>query len=257
MIAVRSNRDRGAIEPRSWSFRRGITSNGSDGNRRRPRIMISPQSWPNRRPIVARSWPDRGKNRGYSKVKIVAKLWLLQCQSGSHDVAQWRPLPRRINSTPQPRQSAMIFWLIFPSKTLVFSLCSSTFDRFVKELSQFQGRSLVHRDPLVFRLDCEAIGAGLITNFSLISSNFPLEFRTSMRTNPSKFASIHENWSPILAAIGLVVRFDRLSGGNFMENYFYTWTQGFKGNHPPPPPPPLYSSTWKIIHLLNGRRRPL
>ena len=47
--------------------------------------------------------------------------------------------------------------------------------------------------PSPFRLDCEAIGAGLITNFSLISSNFPLEFRTSTRKNTSKFASIHKN----------------------------------------------------------------
>ena len=92
--------------------------------------------------------------------------------------------------------------------------CSSTFDRLVKKLSEFRGRSLVHRDSPAFILNCEAIGAGLIANFSLISSNFPLEFRTSTRKNPSKFASIHENWSPILASIGLVVRFDRLLGGN-------------------------------------------
>ena len=84
----------------------------------------------------------------------------------------------------------------------------------MKELSEFRGRSLVHRDPPAFRLDCQAIGAGLIVNFSFISSNFPLEFRTSTRKNPSKFASIHENWSPILMTIGLVVRFDRLLGGN-------------------------------------------
>ena len=99
-------------------------------------------------------------------------------------------------------------------KPMYFSLSNSTFDRLVKKLSEFRGRSLVHRVPPAFRLDCEAIGVGLITNFSLISSNFPLEFRTSARKNPSKFASIHENWSPILAAIVLVVRFDQLSGGN-------------------------------------------
>ena len=103
----------------------------------------------------------------------------------------------------------------FPSlKACIPLSCSLTFDRLVKKLSKFRGRSLVHRVLPAFRLDCEAIGAGLITNFSLISSNFPLEFRTSTRKNPSKFASIHENWSTILAAIGLVVRFDRLSGGN-------------------------------------------
>ena len=36
-------------------------------------------------------------------------------------------------------------------------------------------------------------GTELMTNFSLISSNFPLEFRTSTRKNRSKFALIHEN----------------------------------------------------------------
>ena len=92
--------------------------------------------------------------------------------------------------------------------------CSSTFDQFVKELSEFRGRSLVHRDPPAFRLNSEGIGAGLITNSSLISSNFSLEFRKSVRKDPSKFTPIRANWSLILVAIGLVVRFDRLSRGN-------------------------------------------
>ena len=72
----------------------------------------------------------------------------------------------------------------------------------------------IGRQQPMFRLDREPIRARLITNFSLISSNFPLDFRTSTRKNPRKFASIHENWSPILVAIGLVVRFDQLWGGN-------------------------------------------
>ena len=57
----------------------------------------------------------------------------------------------------------------------------------MKELSEFRGRSLVLRDPPAFRLNSEGIGAGLITNSSLISSNFPLEFRNSVRKDPSKF----------------------------------------------------------------------
>ena len=102
----------------------------------------------------------------------------------SHDASI--PLPR---PPLLPSKSS----LTLPLKTCISLLCSLTFDRFVKELSEFPGRSLVHRDPPTFRLDCEAIGAGLIANFSLISSNFSLEFRTSARKNPSKFASIHEN----------------------------------------------------------------
>ena len=130
---------------------------------------------------------------------------ILAPKNRSHDAFKRRPRPHLL-----PTFSCLIFSL----KPCISLLCSSTFDRLVNKLSEFRGRSLVHRVPPAFRLDCKAIGAGLITNFSLISSNFPLEFRTSTRKNPSKFASIHENWSPILAAIGLVVRFNRLSGGN-------------------------------------------
>ena len=84
----------------------------------------------------------------------------------------------------------------------------------MKELSEFRGRSLVHRDPPAFRLVSEGIGAGLIANSSLISLNFPLEFRKSVRKDPSKFTPIRANWSLILVAIVLVVRFDQLSRGN-------------------------------------------
>ena len=84
----------------------------------------------------------------------------------------------------------------------------------MKELSEFRGRSLVHRDPPAFRLNSEGIGAGLITNSSLISSNFPIEFRKSVIKDLSKFTPIRANWILILVEIGLVVRFDRLSRGN-------------------------------------------
>ena len=209
-IAVRSNRDRGAIEPRSGSLREAIVSKRSENDRRLTRTSIE-----------ARSWPDRGPIVGLLEAKIadILKRNRSKIEADSKPIRNLRlhvmkPPPRRMDSAPwpplQPTNSDQ-----FPSlKTHVLLLCSSTFDRLVKKLCEFRGISLVHRVPPAFRLDCEAIGAGLITNFSLISSNFPIEFRTSTRKNPSKFASIHENWSPILAAIGLVVRFDRLSGGN-------------------------------------------
>ena len=120
-----------------------------------------------------------------------------------------------IDSAPRPHQTAGNFGPTFPFKTGVFSLlCSSTFDRFVKELSEFRGRSFVHHDPPAFRLNFEGIGAGLIANSYLISSNFPLEFRKSVTKDPSKFTPIRANWSLILMEIRLVVRFDRLSRGN-------------------------------------------
>ena len=65
-IAVQSNRDRGAIEPRSWKFRRGIAYTGSDGGRLLTSTTIDARSWRDRGAIVARSWRDRGP--------IVAKI---------------------------------------------------------------------------------------------------------------------------------------------------------------------------------------
>ena len=205
-IAVRSNRDRGAIEPRSWILPRGIYSTTFARQFRSIWNTIDARSWS----IVV----DHAKIVAYFEALFEAKFKSIRpgfeattplSANRSHDALIPRPWPPL-----SPTISGQ-----FPSLKACISLsCSSTFDRLVKKLSKFRGRSLVHRVPPAFRLDCEAIGVGLITNFSLISSNFPLEFRTSTRKNPSKFASIHENWSPILAAIGLVVRFDRLSGGN-------------------------------------------
>ena len=167
-----------------------------------------------RRTIEARSRRDRGpivaKIGGFLTAKSGQNRRRIEALSLPSATAPTTPSNDAHDRFNWPRSSDQ-----FPSlKACIPLFCSSTFDRLVKKLSEFRGRSLVHRVPPVFRLDCEAIGAGLITNFSLISSNFPLGFRTSTRKNPSKFASIHENWSPILAAIGLVVRFDRLSGGN-------------------------------------------
>ena len=142
------------------------------------------------------------------------KSWPIRGKSWSYDVAPRNRSHDPCKPPPRPPLQPTIPGQFLSLKACISLLCCLTFDRLVKKLSEFRGISLVHRVPPAFRLDFEAIGAGLITNFSLISSNFPLEFRTSTRKNPSKFASIHENWSPILAAIGLVVRFDRLSGGN-------------------------------------------
>ena len=161
---------------------------------------------------------DRGRSR--RKAWPGGKGIHGKIKANSWPISKWQRRPKEslpLPIKPPPRSSSIGHDLrgnFFFKKPMYFFFCFLTFDQLVKKLSEFRGRSLVHRVPPAFRLDCEAIGAGLITNFSLISSNFPLEFRTSTRKNPSKFASIHENWSPILAEIGLVVRFDRLSGGN-------------------------------------------
>ena len=168
-----------------------------------------------------RSRPDRGPIVGLLEAKIAAilKQNRSEIMADSKSIRKLRlqvmkPAPRRMDSAPRPHQLPTIVGPISLLKTHVLLLCSSTFDRFVKELSEFRGRSLVHRDPPAFRLDSEGIGAGLIANSSLISSNFPLEFRKSVRKDPSKFTPIRANWSLILVAIGLVVRFERLSRGN-------------------------------------------
>ena len=172
------------------------------------------RSWPDRGPIVARSWCDRGLIFEAKSTQQTANSGPIhrdiEAMFHAHRIAPSTLQIRAHEPLHHPRPSGQFSSL----KACISLLCSSIFDRLVKKLSEFRGRSLVHRVPPAFRLDCEAIGAGLITNFSLISSNFPLEFRTSTRKNPSKFASIHENLSPILGAIGLLVRFDRLSAGN-------------------------------------------
>ena len=178
---ARLRRDHGHNQPRSRLLQHGIMwviiPTSSDGDRWSIDITIDARSWRDRGPIMA---------------PIEAESRPICGQSRSYDVAPRNRSHNPCKSPPRPHQSAIIFGRNFPLKTHVFLLSSSTFDRFVKELSKFRGRSLVHHDPPMFKLDCEAIRAGLIANFSLISSNFLLEFRTSARKNPSKFASIHE-----------------------------------------------------------------
>ena len=208
-IAVRSNRDRSAIEPRSGSFCGGIASRRSDADRRATKTMIVARSRRDRGPIVARSRPDRAENHALFEAKFKLIPRGIEATTHAQGITSTTFENRPTNASIGHDLRANFFF-----KTHVLLLCSSTFDRFVKELSEFRGRSLVHRDLPAFRLNSEGIGAGLITNSSLISSNFPLEFWNSVRKDPTKFTPIRTNWSLILVAIGLLVRFDRLSRGN-------------------------------------------
>ena len=172
--AVRSSRDCGSFSAESELRFSHLIRRRSTGDQDH-----------DRRTIVARSWSDRGP----FQAKIKAKLPPIR-----------KPQHRPRNTLPRSRKTASTILSNglkigpnFPFKNPCIFPCSSTFHRFVKELREFRGRSLVHCDSPAFRLNCEAIGAGLITNLSLISSNFRLEFRTSTRKNPSKFASIHKN----------------------------------------------------------------
>ena len=86
-IAVRSSRDRGAIEPRPHFFRWEIVFNRSAGNRQRVKTTI-----------VARSQPDCGRNRGYLEAKLMPN---------SHRfVAELKPQSMPTESPPRRHQTA-------------------------------------------------------------------------------------------------------------------------------------------------------
>ena len=143
-----------------------------------------------RGPITARSWPDRGaivaKIGGFLTVKSGQNRRGIEAVSSPIGTAPTTLANRLHDRSNDPRSSDQFSSL----KEGIPLSCSLTFDRFVKELSEFRGRSLVHRDPPAFRLNFEGIGAWLITNSSLISSNFPLEFR-KIREKGSE--QIHSN----------------------------------------------------------------
>ena len=173
-------------------------------------------SWKNST-IVVRSNRDRNAIQPRSqcdRAAIVAHL-----ERSWHMVMSWLMAhdPRAIvaiNPTSRPDQTAAKIEQKFPLKRRCIPPYFLNFWLIREEIKQIWRKSKVLRDPLMFKLNCKAIGAGLMANFLLISSNFSLEFRTSARKKSRKFALIHVNWSLILAEIRLVVRFDWSSSGN-------------------------------------------
>ena len=154
-IVTRSRRDRSSIVPRSgppsaWHRFHSIGRRAAH-DQDHDHGPIAAQSWPdrgaivarsrrNRGPIAAQSWPDRGAirpDRGMIMVHLKPKLRLTYLKFRSYDAAPenrahdpQKPLPRPPLSPTNSGQ--------FPSlKACISLLCSSTFDRFVKELSEF------------------------------------------------------------------------------------------------------------------------
>ena len=125
-IAAQSNRDRGAIEPRSLLLHSGITSTRLDGVRRVTRTSI-----------MARSRRDRGMIVVHFEGQI--ETILPQIRELRHCTRE--SLPRRRNQRSQPSPSSTISSPISSLKSHVLFLCSSNFDRLVKKLSEFRGRS--------------------------------------------------------------------------------------------------------------------
>ena len=92
----------------------------------------------------------------------------------------------------------------FSIKRCSLFLCILTLDWIVKKVSSFLAKSWVLRDPPAFRLDCDPIGAGLITNPREIWSNSPLEHRTYTEEETEQIHSNRRDLEPI----GLVVWID-------------------------------------------------
>ena len=101
-----------------------------------------------------------------------------------------------------PDQTACVFRGNSSLKTDVFSLVLLTLDWIMKQLSNFEGRSWVHHESPMFRLDRNPIEVGFIVINRRIRSNFPLERRTSAEEEikPIIFnlrelkPNIHGNW---------------------------------------------------------------
>ena len=140
-IEPRSRHDRAAIGELQWRNHLQTIGSRSTGDQDDDYGPIAAQSWPDRGAIVARSRPDRGpivpKIVAFSKQN--SSLFAVDLKPQSHAIEtafttlENRP-HGRINC---PRSSGQ-----FPSlKSCISLLCSSTFDRLVKKLSEFRGRS--------------------------------------------------------------------------------------------------------------------
>ena len=118
------------------------------------------RSWSDRYAIVARSPHDQGYPIAKSRpIHPGFEATTPLNANRSHDAS----IP-----PPWPLQLPMILRPISPLKTHVVLHCSSTFDWFVKKLSEFWGRSLFHRDPPTF----DSISKQLERDWSRISPWF-------------------------------------------------------------------------------------
>ena len=126
--------DRGPIEPRSWIFHHGIISTiirrHPVENKYHDRGLIAAQSWLDRGAILARSWAFSKPNSSLFAADLKPQKHAIETASTT---LENRP-HERVNC---PWSSGQ-----FPSlKACISLLCSSTFDRLVKKLSEFRGRS--------------------------------------------------------------------------------------------------------------------
>ena len=94
----RSRSDRAAIAARSSCKHTSFVAQPSPIDRQAIDEGCRPRSWPDRGPIVARSWPYRGRNRGYLEAKL---------KPNSHRfVAELKPRSMPTESPPRRYQNA-------------------------------------------------------------------------------------------------------------------------------------------------------
>ena len=117
-IAVRSNRDRGAIEPRSWSVQCGINSTIVRKEVVRIYSEIDAQSTHDQATIVV----DPGEKRGQEEAEIMAKLRPIHGQSRSCNVAPRNRSHYLSNRLHDRLQLATIFGPISSSNPCISSL---------------------------------------------------------------------------------------------------------------------------------------
>ena len=147
-IVVRSNRDHGAIEPRSWLLHRGINATILSINGARFPLKMAGEKVHDRSPISTRSWPQSSAIVASFEAKSMLIHHGIEATINakgirSHDA--FSPLPR-------PHKSATIFGLNFPLKACTLPSCSLTFDRFVKVIKKILREVLSSRDPLLPRV---------------------------------------------------------------------------------------------------------
>ena len=181
-IVVRSNCDRGAIEPRSWLLHCGINATILLIHGARFPLKMASEKVHDRSPIATRSCPrskpDRHaivstiearspRDRVHDRSPIATRSWpqssAIVASFDAKSMLIHRGIKATINAkgirshdafSPllRPHQSATIFRLNFPLKACILPSCSLTFDRFVKVIKRISRKVLSSYDPLLPRM---------------------------------------------------------------------------------------------------------
>ena len=138
--------------------------------------------------FIGRHW-DLIKSNGWSCAEdfhaIVAHPWCNRGTRSPHLGGPRLPWNRGHQSASIPGSNGQDFRAKIPFKNWCIPSYFLTLDWIMKELSDLKERSWVLRDPPAFRLNFDQNRSGIDHEFHRISSNFPLERRTSTRKKSS------------------------------------------------------------------------